>query len=132
MPGLVLCLVAFLLFSLPLATCAHTWHITPAGSGDAPATQAGIDSAASGFTPFVAAGTYAENVHFRGKALVMRGEAGATATLIDGSQGTRTSRPPTVIRLMDLTRISHMTLDRVAGWFPALGGDLGILDEANA
>jgi parallel beta-helix repeat protein/predicted outer membrane repeat protein len=74
-------LLALIIFSPSLAT-ADTIHV-PA---DQPTIQAGIDAAAGGDTVLVAAGTYAENIDFKGKAIVLASETGAMSTCIDGNQ----------------------------------------------
>ena len=48
--------------------------------------QEGIDAAPEGSVVLVAPGTYVENITFQGKAITLRGEAGAEATVIDGNQ----------------------------------------------
>jgi hypothetical protein len=46
--------------------------------------QAAIDAAAGGDTVLVAPGTYQENISFEGKAITVRSDQGAAATIIDG------------------------------------------------
>ncbi len=48
--------------------------------------QKGIDAADTGDTVLVAPGTYHENINFKGKAVVVKSEAGAENTIIDGTQ----------------------------------------------
>ena len=50
--------------------------------------QEGIDAADHGDTVLALAGTYVENINFTGKAIVVRSESGADATVLDGSGGT--------------------------------------------
>ena len=51
---------------------------------DAPTIQGAINMASNGDTVLVAAGTYAENIQFKGKAITVTGAAGAAATILDG------------------------------------------------
>lgn len=78
------CILAALVSGLPSPVRARTWNITASGTGDAPTIQAGIDSASAGDSVLVAAGTYLENIDFKGKAIVVKG-AGAESAIIDGS-----------------------------------------------
>ncbi len=78
-------LAVFLALVLGIAASARaaTIHV-PA---DQPTIQAGIDAATNGDTVLVAAGTYKENIDFKGKAITVISESGAAQTIIDGSQG---------------------------------------------
>jgi hypothetical protein len=58
----LLLLVCWLGLLTPVTGSARTWHVRPDGTGDAPTIQAGVDSAASGDTVLVAAGSYSENI----------------------------------------------------------------------
>jgi len=51
---------------------------------DQPTIQAGIDAAIDGDAVLVAPGTYVENLLFTGRVILVRGEAGADVTVIDG------------------------------------------------
>lgn len=51
---------------------------------DAPTIQGAINLASNGDTVLVAAGTYAENIEFKGKAITVTGAASAAATILDG------------------------------------------------
>ena len=53
---------------------------------DQPTIQSAIDMALDGNLVLVAPGTYVENIHFMGKAITLRSEAGADETTIDGNQ----------------------------------------------
>ena len=76
------CVAFFLIFTLSAhLTLAATIHV-PA---DQPTIQAGIDAAMDGDLVLVAPDTYVENIDFLGKAIVVRSEAGAIETVIDGN-----------------------------------------------
>ena len=53
---------------------------------DQPTIQSAIDMAADGSLVVVAPGTYVENIYFFGKSIILRSEAGADETVIDGNQ----------------------------------------------
>jgi len=53
---------------------------------DQPTIQAGIDAALNGDTVLVSAGTYVENIDFKGKAIIVRSASGPRSTTIDGNQ----------------------------------------------
>ncbi|HVP57931.1 MAG TPA: right-handed parallel beta-helix repeat-containing protein [bacterium] len=55
---LLLCLVCLLMVALPATSPAHTWHVRPDGTGDAPTIGAAMDSAAVGDTLELASGTF--------------------------------------------------------------------------
>lgn len=65
---------------------ARAWRVSSSGSGNLPTIQGAIDSAAAGDTIVVAAGTYVENLDMIGKRLILQGESGATATVVDGNR----------------------------------------------
>ncbi|MDH3214832.1 MAG: hypothetical protein OEN01_00905 [Candidatus Krumholzibacteria bacterium] len=79
-------MVVLLVVAMGSASAA-TWYVTWDGSGDAPNLQAAIDSTALGDTVLVAPGTYTGTgnfeVDFRGKAIVVISESGASDTIID-------------------------------------------------
>lgn len=70
------------------AASARTWRIHENGSGDAPTIQAGIDSSGTGDTLQVSPGTYAEDIDFLGKDVVVASVSGPEGTTISGSGGT--------------------------------------------
>jgi predicted outer membrane repeat protein len=73
---------------------ARTWRIQPDGSGDAPTIQAGIDSCQSGDEVVLAPGTYTWTSQSGGypdaaiavlkPGSTLRGELGASSTIVDG------------------------------------------------
>ncbi|MCK6524611.1 right-handed parallel beta-helix repeat-containing protein [Myxococcota bacterium] len=77
------------LFALALngAAYARTWTVDPAGGGDATKIQTAINSAASGDTISVKAGTYKESLNTKGKKLTITSVSGATKTIVDGTGG---------------------------------------------
>jgi hypothetical protein len=78
--------VAILLLTVLVFThspaSARTWFITPAGTGDTPTIQAGIDSAAAGDTLLLADGEFSgegnRNIDSMGKAIVITSASGST------------------------------------------------------
>ena len=80
---LSLCVAATLCWAAPGQ--ARTWYIQIDGLGDAPTIQAGIDSSSTGDTVLVGPGTYHEQINFKGKNITVRGEMGASATILDGT-----------------------------------------------
>ena len=53
---------------------------------DQPTIQDGIDAAGELGLVLVTPGTYLENINFRGKSILVKGEGGASVTIIDGNQ----------------------------------------------
>jgi hypothetical protein len=74
-----------LLFLFPQIAWSHTWIIFPDGTGDFGTIQAAIDASGIADTVFVRSGTYYEALDFKGKPIVILGEASST-TILDGSQ----------------------------------------------
>lgn len=121
-----------LLCSLALPIQAQsTWHVdaaaTPPGDGS-PSTpyssiQYAIDqnSTLSGDTVLVAPGTYAESLRFFGKSIVVRGSAGAAATILQSG-----TNPHAAIRWIDGesagTRLEGFTVQGALNNFGAGGG----------
>lgn len=84
---LLLAIAFAALLALPAPGMAVTLVVRPDGSGDFPTIQAAMDGAASGDSIMATAGTYRgpgnRDVDFRGKAVVLFGQDGAPATIID-------------------------------------------------
>lgn len=72
--------IGILLGSPRVLAAGSTIHV-PA---DQPTIQGAIDAASNGDTVLVAAGTYFENIDFKGKAITVQSEKGAALTIIDG------------------------------------------------
>lgn len=67
---------------------AHTWRVDPFGSGDFVSIQDAVDAATDGDEIIVSPGIYHESIDLLGKAIEVRGEAGAGRTLVDaGGEG---------------------------------------------
>ena len=80
--------------TVTLVLLIHTVLVYPALAAtihvpsDQPTIQAGIDAAVDGDLVLVTPGTYVENIVFYGKTITVQSEAGADATVIDGSNCT--------------------------------------------
>lgn len=72
--------LAALMLLLPVTAAAKVINV-PA---DYPTIQDAINAASNGDTVLVAAGTYAENINFSGKAITVTSSAGPKTTIIDG------------------------------------------------
>jgi Right handed beta helix region len=77
-PGIVTLLALF----APSLALPATIHVPQ----DQPTIQAGINAATPGDTVLVAAGTYAENINFNGKAVKVVSASGPKVTIIDGGK----------------------------------------------
>jgi parallel beta-helix repeat protein len=64
---------------------SRTWSILSDHTGDAPTIQAGIDSAATGDTVLVQAGTYVEDITFDGKLITVLAASGPGNTILVGT-----------------------------------------------
>ena len=78
----LLALAALIFSNIPVT--ARTWIVD--ATSDTPTIQAGIDSAASADTVLVHPGTYYEQIIFRGRDIVVKGDGGAASTIIDASR----------------------------------------------
>ena len=70
-------------FGSPTPAAAQSTIHVPA---DQATIQAAIDAATDGDTVLVSAGTYTENISFKGKAITVKSAAGPTVTIIQGQQ----------------------------------------------
>jgi hypothetical protein len=76
-------LSAYLVMLVTCSLYAATIHV-PA---DQPTIQGAINVANTGDLVLVAAGTYSENIDFKGKAITVRSASGAKVTIIEGNRG---------------------------------------------
>ena len=85
------CVIFLLCLAIVPAASARTWVVNPAGTGDAPNIQAGIDSAAAADTVLLADGTYTgpgnRDIDFGGKAVTLRSQAGDPNLCVIDCQG---------------------------------------------
>jgi len=117
------------------AAWAHTWRVTPDGTGDAPTIQAAIDSAQAGDVVLLAAGTYAWTAQGApagsmlrlSPGVSLRGEAGAAATILDAESRGRLLSCPAV---GDQVVIEDLTFQN--GEAPAADSDGGAIDFGGA
>jgi len=82
--AIILIICFFLYLSLPFTSFAAVLNVAP---GEYQTIQAAIGAALDGDTVLVADGTYTgegnKNLDFKGKAIIVRSENGASATIID-------------------------------------------------
>jgi hypothetical protein len=104
---------------------AFTFSATIKVPVDYPTIQEGIDAAADGDTVLVAAGTYVENIDFKGKAITVTSESGPDVTIIDGNQA---GSVITIIGSGSGTVVDGFTITNgsgtVEGTFYAYGGGI--------
>ncbi len=73
--------------SIYIVSCPVTVHDASGNfSGIYTTIQAGIDACPTGGTVLVDAGTYRENISFKGKAITVKSLHGTTSTIIDGNE----------------------------------------------
>jgi predicted outer membrane repeat protein len=119
-PALLLLLVHGLSVA---AVSARTWHIFPNGSGDAPTIQAGIDSAVTGDTVELAAGTYLgsgnKDVDYMGKPVTVRSASGNPEDCFIDCEATVTDRHRAFVfqsQETEASRLEGVTIRN--GWGP--------------